>query len=107
MLRGWASGESGNPKASTQLAPKEAISQGVPDIRLSQPVTAMATTVPTKETRVKCSEGAGGAPDLSSEGRGMAVVPVRDEVAEGYRSVYLKVNRSVYTGGQSFRRLAP
>lgn len=32
MLRGWASGDSGSPKASTQLAPKEAISQGTPEI---------------------------------------------------------------------------
>ena len=49
---GCASGESGTPKASTQLAPKEAISHGAPDMTLSQPVAPMAITPPINDVRV-------------------------------------------------------
>ena len=105
MLRGCASGESGTPKASTQLAPKEAISHGAPDMTLSQPVAPMAITTPINDVRVKRSEGAAGAPDLSRRRVDMEALATSVEVTKGYRSVYLQVNRSVYTvlyaiGGQ-------
>jgi hypothetical protein len=73
MLRGWANGESGTPKANTQLAPNEAISQGVPLIELSQPVTPMAMTTPMNDIRLKRRSGAGGALDLGRRIRGMAI----------------------------------
>ena len=78
VVRGCASGESGTPNASTQLAPIEAISHGVPDRLLSQPVAPMAMTTPMNDVSVKRSEGAAGAPDLSRRGVGMVVLAIRE-----------------------------
>ncbi len=65
MLRGCASGESGRPNASTQLAPKGAISQTAPEACDSHAVMAIASPAPHNDTRVKGSDGAGGALDAS------------------------------------------
>lgn len=63
-LRGCASGESGKPNTSTQLAPNGAISQGNPEFLESQAVMPMVNTAPSMDMDENCNDGTGGELDL-------------------------------------------
>ncbi|MGB3070026.1 MAG: hypothetical protein WBC18_15830 [Ottowia sp.] len=65
MARGCANGESGTPNASTQLAPKGAINQGISDTTLNHPVIAMAIKAPKDDSKTNLNGGAGGASETS------------------------------------------
>lgn len=94
MARGCAKGESGKPNANTQLAPKGAISQGMPDSTLSQPVMAIAVMAPNEDSRTNFIEGAGGAPELNSLGIDIDNPFKEGCNKDGFRVVYRSVSQS-------------
>jgi hypothetical protein len=104
IFRGCAKGESGTPKASTQLAPNGAINQVSPECKLNQLNTPMANTVPINEKAIIRNGGTGGAAEVNNPLIDIYSPKSSYQWCKVYRTVYLKVNQSVYTQVLSLKR---